>query len=1233
MTPRKHSSRKEAYLLLPLLSLLAGTSAFAQQAAPAPAASAGEQEDTIVLTPFQVDASKDTGYYAENTLAGSRLNTKVSDLGSSISVITKQQIDDTASVDINDVFRYEINTEGSLTYTPSVQSLRSDGVVDVNSGVSVGGGAASTNASANRVRGIGTPSMAINYYPSVSQVPMDSYNISALEISRGPNSMLFGMGSPAGIVNQTTAQANTAKQSATVSLRVDSNGSYRGSLSFNQPIIKGKLAIYGAVLDDQRRFERKPSYDNSLREYGAITLKPFSKTTVRATVEYYHNDNRRPNSLTPRDFVTQWNLAGKPIYDSLTRTVTQTATGKTTGVYVINALSPYANDVRNFIMSMPNYDATKWNAAKTTYNGISIFGEAAMTNTSSVLFTPGIAWTNQPRATQQIYQGSLQSWYQPLYGQRYRTAWGTATNPTASADLFPTEAAIWANPTSSSVYNRDYSASAGMPVPTTVGSFKYPGVTDRSIYDWKNININQMNYGEDKQMTYNVELEQRITDDLYLNAGYFRQNYRSLASYTVAQLNVATLFVDTTKYLPNGQPNPFVGKTYVEDSDPDQGLSTQDHNHYRLMLAYTPDFTKNTGWTKWLGHHQILGLWSKQDSMTSFTRRRLEYVDSTTTDGKIRYMANQNNNTDGTATGWNRQTTSIRRAFYLAGPNDASGTVTTSSGEWNNNLQSGDITVYDYATGGFKTVNMTMLYNDFDASTGRNQRSVKSISAGMTNYFWKDRLITTFGARKDDYKARATSNGQILNEDGTVKAAAMTNPQKWVNGVYQTETVFNRWNRWDRLSGNTSTMGGVFKPFRNWHDIDSRANSGSLAWEFVRDFGISFNKSDNFNPPEAAQVDGFGKPLPKPTGEGKDYGFQFTILQDKLFARIAWFEATNENERTNPGSSISRLTGNIDTTLFRNWCRTIALINMGMDPRTDSFGTNLSATEETAVQAAAEKIWKQPYTYYDNVGTIWATRNAEAKGVELQITYNPLPNWTMRFTGGKQVTKYKSVLREFDAWFAQRNPIWTAAKASDYLLPQYANLTKYTRNSGREVDLTTFWASYGYDSNIRLDEPNGYYNAKLYYDGVVTPQSSLARDLEGQAAPGQRRFRGSYLTNYNFTSGKLKGFGIGGSERWEDKAVIGYLGRSSGASTVKGYMDLSDTAKPVYDKANFYTDVWVSYQRPILKNKVRLKIQLNVDNVMENGGLRVTAVNYDGSPYSYRIIDSRLYKLTTSLDF
>jgi len=62
------------------------------------------------------------------------MNTNLADLGASVSVVTKQQFEDTASTDINDIFRYEVNTEGSLTYTPGTQSMRNDGVLDVNAG-------------------------------------------------------------------------------------------------------------------------------------------------------------------------------------------------------------------------------------------------------------------------------------------------------------------------------------------------------------------------------------------------------------------------------------------------------------------------------------------------------------------------------------------------------------------------------------------------------------------------------------------------------------------------------------------------------------------------------------------------------------------------------------------------------------------------------------------------------------------------------------------------------------------------------------------------------------------------------------------------------------------------------------------------------------------------------------------------------------------------------------------
>src|SRR5687767_13360325 len=75
----------------------------APQTSPRPATP--PSDDVTVLSPFEVTASNnDIGYYAENTLAGSRLSTNIGDLAASISVVTRQQMLDTASIDMNDVF-------------------------------------------------------------------------------------------------------------------------------------------------------------------------------------------------------------------------------------------------------------------------------------------------------------------------------------------------------------------------------------------------------------------------------------------------------------------------------------------------------------------------------------------------------------------------------------------------------------------------------------------------------------------------------------------------------------------------------------------------------------------------------------------------------------------------------------------------------------------------------------------------------------------------------------------------------------------------------------------------------------------------------------------------------------------------------------------------------------------------------------------------------------------------
>lgn len=71
----------------------------------------------------------------------------------------------------------------------------------------------------------------------------------------------------------------------------------------------------------------------------------------------------------------------------------------------------------------------------------------------------------------------------------------------------------------------------------------------------------------------------------------------------------------------------------------------------------------------------------------------------------------------------------------------------------------------------------------------------------------------------------------------------------------------------------------------------------------------------------------------------------------------------------------------------------------------------------------------------------------------------------------------------------------------------------------------------------------------------------------------------------------------------------------------------------IFDPARYQFDFWVSHTRRFYKDKIRARFQLNLNNAFEGGGLRVTAVNPDGQPYNFRIINPRSLLFTTTFDF
>ncbi len=282
-----------------------GVPAASAQPANTPAGSAG----VVVMSPFVVNTSRDQGYFASSTLSGTRLSSKIEDLGSSISVVTKEQLNDTAAVDINDIFKYEASTEGTAQFT----SVTYDRTF-INDDV------ANSPQNANRIRGLSPANVALDGYSTSNAVPLDSYNVESVEISRGPNSTIFGLGNASGTVNLIPVQAQLDRDLSRFTLRGDSYGGYRASYDLNRVLDEGKVAFRVLGLHDTGGFIRKPSLDHTDRYQFNVTLHPFSGTIIRGSWEHYDENYSRPNTNTPRDEVSYWRAAGSPTWNPVTMT-------------------------------------------------------------------------------------------------------------------------------------------------------------------------------------------------------------------------------------------------------------------------------------------------------------------------------------------------------------------------------------------------------------------------------------------------------------------------------------------------------------------------------------------------------------------------------------------------------------------------------------------------------------------------------------------------------------------------------------------------------------------------------------------------------------------------------------------------------------------------------------------------------------------------------------------------
>ncbi|MFG6591905.1 TonB-dependent siderophore receptor [Sulfitobacter sp. 1A12157] len=255
--------------------LMLGTSVLAVSAGVAAAQDAVDLGE-IVIQSEEAPTGPVVGY-AAGTTASTKSGRSLLETPSSITVVTTDQIEDTAANNLSEALGYSagVVTE-AYGADPRFDSISVRGA-DLQNQIYLNGLPFSRSTRPN----YGAPSL-------------DLYGMERVELLRGPNSVLYGSGSPAGLVNLIQKRAQFDGDTNEAGLHTDSNGSYYAFGDANR-VVNEKLA-YRIVGKAGNRVLGIDEYDNPGAYLGfAAKYRPTDATTAEFLLSYQDDDPDSPS--------------------------------------------------------------------------------------------------------------------------------------------------------------------------------------------------------------------------------------------------------------------------------------------------------------------------------------------------------------------------------------------------------------------------------------------------------------------------------------------------------------------------------------------------------------------------------------------------------------------------------------------------------------------------------------------------------------------------------------------------------------------------------------------------------------------------------------------------------------------------------------------------------------------------------------------------------------------------
>ena len=1245
--PRSRSLRHVAALA----SLLTATAHVHAQAGAAsenpPASNPADDEEVFVLSPFEVSATKDDSYTADTTLAGNRLNTALRDIGNAVSVVTKEFLQDVAATDNNSLLQYTVGTEvggvrGNFAGVGDAAQLNEDTLRPNEN---------------TRVRGLAAADNTRDFFRS--DVPWDAYNVERVDLQRGANSILFGQGSPAGIINS-GLKSPQFRDFGTVEVGVGSYGTIRSTVDINRVLVPRELAFRLALLDENEKYRQDPAFSKDRRLFGALRYEPRALnrdgtlTSVKVNFESGKIDSNNPRMLPPADAISPWFTA-------------------------LNQATYNQFQAFDHLSGRPNHGQFRVNLASTgapnpayqPYIGTFAFpsGRAGPTvftsnGTQMMMVTDVIgAFVSGGRGADGAVDGGIAA----LPDNGWVSLHGTA-QWAINAGAPYSKAGLWKN-------NHMTDASAF--------NFYERLIDGNSKREWQDFNVGNLSVSQ----TY---FHNRVGISLDLS----RENYRNgqkavLPGEVRLQIDPMAVYGDGSpdtglaaggEPFSDGTPNPNVGRAFVSSNNAwgNRSLDT-DHEAVRATAFVQHDFTEkeSTAWRRVLGQHTLTGLLGREkaesdartwqrygifdDACYTLSGRPDQRFNGALTPTQVIYLGDSL---------LGRPLAGARLPSIRGDTAITSGEIRYFNPTWNSSVDPG-----------------APWENGFYLPDSANRASTQS--ENPANYVgWTTTPLAIVDAEDSAANRHRLTTRAALDRSIT-ESRALVWQGKWLENslvsiVGWRKDVARSW-AFDMSPNDfpvTQDRGAVdlSRDYYRLPDTGPRAEVDSKSYSvvahltevpYLRDVAsrlpvhvsVYFNRSTNFKP-DASRVDIYGEPLPAPAGKTVDHGIRFETRDGRYSLRVNRYETSNFNATSTQ----------INAASIGNWMQLTQNFANVFEYNIRPWGYDATAAGQTGSASdifdGAAGIW-EPMRYNFH---IFANRPLQSGEI-----LSPDGAWIVSPAYEQQVI---NAVRTFQRAVDPR--FWTAWRIDTfgnfgpsthevtYSVPTGFAITEDNVSKGWEVEFSAQPArnwrvllnasktdarrtNIG-NANMRefmdlvaasLVDPDGlrrlhhYWGTqdvvtagKNWFDGeglVAAPGSEwrLAQLVENTTVPELRKWRVNLITNYEFDSGFLKGVNLGGGLRYQSSVILGYppVGDPDDPTTVEYDLD-----RPYRGPSETGVDLWLGYRRR-LSEKVDWHVQLNVRDAFQGKDLIPITYQPDGTPAAYRIAPSQTFLLTNRFSF